>query len=358
MKPFKLLLLLLTLQSPRLFAERFIDRMQPTSPDYVFQMEGYWVWGMSVIKGDDGLYHGFAARWSKKTPFGPNWVSNSEVVHATSKTPEGPYQFESVALERRDKSFFDGEMTHNPTIHKSGDTYLLFYTGTTYDFPFPEEGITRKMYVEARANQRIGLATSKSPYGPWTRSDTPIIEPRPGKWDALITVNPAVCVKPSGEILLVYKSTADQRGKLKLGIAMAEDYTKPFKRLSDDPIFQFDDPKKHVEDPYIWWNGSGYELVMKDMTGAVCGERGAGVHAASEDGINWTISDSPLAYTKTIKLKDGSTLKTDKFERAQVLVQDNKPTHLFFAIGINQEGKKGGGYEALGESRNICIPLK
>ena len=130
----------------------FMERLQPTSLEYGFQMEDYWVWGMSVIQGEDGLYHGFASRWSKQTPFGPNWVTNSEVVHATAEKPEGPYTFQSVVLKQRGSEFFDGMMAHNPTIHKSGDTYLLFYTGSTYSFPFPTEAITRAQYVESRIN--------------------------------------------------------------------------------------------------------------------------------------------------------------------------------------------------------------
>ena len=336
----------------------FKQRLQPTSLDDGFEMEGYWVWGMSVIKGEDGLYHGFASRWSNETPFGPNWVTNSEVVHATAEKPEGPYTFQSVVLKRRGKEFFDGLMTHNPTIHKSGDTYLLFYTGSTYSFPFPREAINRKQYVESRIKQRVGMATAKSPWGPWERSDNPILLPRPGKWDSLMTTNPAICVKPDGRILLVYKSAGRENGgKLKLGVAEAAAWDQPFRRLRSDPIFQFEDKSKHVEDPYMWWNGSQYELVMKDMNGKVCGQRGGGIYATSANGIDWNISEPPLAYPRKFEKSDGSVLQPDYLERAQVLVQEGEPTHLFVAIGMKDKTKKGG-YEALIQSRNICIPLK
>lgn len=338
---------------------QFKERLQPAPVGKGFEMEDYWVWGMSVIKGDDGLYHGYASRWSKDVPFGPNWVTNSEVVHATAENPEGPYTFQSVALERRGEAYFDGMMTHNPTIHKSGDIYLLFYTGTTYTFPFPEAGISRQQYIQARVNQRVGLATSKSPYGPWERSDEPLILPRPGKWDSIMTTNPAVVVKPDGRVLLVYKSSASQKGgKLKLGVAEAPAWDQPFKRLKDDPIFQFEDKSKHVEDPYFWWTGEGYELVMKDMNGKVSGERGAGIHASSDDGIDWKISDPAMAYNRTVKFEDGTEVRMDKFERAQVLVEDGKPTHLFFAVGLYREGENGKGYADLGHTWNLSIPLK
>jgi hypothetical protein len=47
-----------------------------------FQMEGYWVWCGSVIKGDDGLFYMFGSRWPKKLPFHPGWMIALEVVHA------------------------------------------------------------------------------------------------------------------------------------------------------------------------------------------------------------------------------------------------------------------------------------
>ena len=56
------------------------------------QMDDYWVWGSSVIKGDDGKYHMYASRWPKMLPFHPGWMIASEIVHATSETPEGPYK--------------------------------------------------------------------------------------------------------------------------------------------------------------------------------------------------------------------------------------------------------------------------
>ena len=337
----------------------FHERIQPALVEEGFKMHDYWIWGMSVLKGDEGLYHGFAARWSKEVPFGPNWVTNSEIVHATAEHPEGPYTFRSVVFERRGPDFFDGMMMHNPTIHKYGDTYLLFYTGSTYAFPYPNKEITQKMYAEARLNQRIGMATAKSLWGPWARSDEPILNPREGRWDTIMTTNPAVCVRPDGRILLVYKSSEQHRGgKLKLGAAEAKHLGQPFVRLRDEPIFQFEDSDKHVEDPYIWWNGQQYELLMKDMNGKICGVSGGGIHATSDNGIDWKISDPALAYRKTVAFDDGTTLKFVKFERVQVLVEAGKPTHLFFAVGINQKGKKGEDLSALVETWNLSLPLE
>jgi len=335
--------------------DEFISKLLPAPIAGGFRMDGYWVWGMSVIRDDEGKYHGYASRWPKSMPFTPNWTTNSEIVHCTSDRPEGPYTFSDVVFESR-KGFWDEKMTHNPTIHRLGDMYLLYYIGTTYDFEIPTEAITREMQQLARGNQRIGLATSTSPYGPWKRKDEPILEVRPDEWDAFFTSNPAVCIKADGSVLLMYKSTKDKNGLLKLGLAGAPSYDGPYERISNEPIFQFkkDHANEHVEDPYMWYNGEYFELIMKDMNGGITGEKGGGIHATSADGINWTIDKNPRSYAKKVLWSDGTFIEQAAFERPQLLIENGRPTHLFAATGANSEGA----YWKFEDTWNMCIPLK
>ena len=60
------------------------EYMQPVSDKKGFNMEGYWVWCGSVVKGEDGKYHMFASRWRKSLPMHPGWLLESEVVRAVS----------------------------------------------------------------------------------------------------------------------------------------------------------------------------------------------------------------------------------------------------------------------------------
>ena len=320
-------------------------------------MEGYWVWCGSVIRGDDGRYYMFASRWPKGISFNPHWLTNSEVVRASSDTPEGPYAFEEIVLPVRGERYWDGRMTHNPTIHKSGGTYLLYYTGTTYTghTPTPENPcpIDGAMRMEARANQRIGLATAPSVFGPWTRRDEPILQPRPGKWDSMMNCNPAPCVLDGGAVLLVYKAVGHQKDLLRLGVAKADRIEGPYVRLRDDPIFNFDATGDHVEDAYVWRSkGGGFEMLMKDMAGGISGERHAGIHATSPDGVNWTVSSPALAYSLTVLWDDGATTKQSALERPQVLVQNGEPTHLFAATGDGPARQKWN------NTWNMVFPLK
>lgn len=43
-----------------------------------------------------------------------------------------------------------------------------------------------------------------------------------------------------------------------------------------------------VEDPFVWKTAEGYEMIAKDMTGKLVGEKHAGVHARSKDGLRWS----------------------------------------------------------------------
>ena len=263
---------------------RFIDRLLPAPVQGGFRMDDSWVWCGSCITGEDGRYHLFASRWPRQYPMHPGWLFHSEIVRAVADRPEGPYTFQEVVLPRRSHHLFDGRATHNPSIHKCGDTYLLFYVGVTYNAepPAAEGHPTNedRYYRQVWHNKRIGLATAPSVLGPWTRRDLPILEPRPGKWDTTITSNPAPCVKPDGSVYLIYKSSAPPAGRVgpfSLGMAHAPHWTAPFTRLQDAPLFGIGSDDRHVEDPFLWHDGEQFNIIMKDMTGSMCGEHHGGV---------------------------------------------------------------------------------
>ena len=68
-----------------------------------------------------------------------------------------------------------------------------------------------KLAPEAIA-QRIGLAWASDPAGPWTRSNTPIVEPGPvGAWDDLFTADMAPYVYNNGSVLLVPPALVSSR---------------------------------------------------------------------------------------------------------------------------------------------------
>ncbi len=319
-------------------------------------MEGYWVWCGSVAKGDDGRFHMFASRWPKTFPMHPGWLIASEVVRASADTPEGPYRFEEVVLPARGAEYWDGRSTHNPHIVKHGSHYLLYYMGTTHPLPDPagDLGPEHPAAVVARSNKRVGLAVSESVFGPWTRLDVPILPARPGRFDSYLTSNPAPCVADDGSVLLIYKArkhVGNGYGRMTIGAAAAPHWSGPYTVLKDEPIF--DPDSFHIEDPFVWRTENGYALIAKDMDGHLGGQKHGGIHAESRDGVNWELSKSPQAYSRTVRLDDGSEPTLGSLERPFLLFQDGKPTHLFAAAADG-----AGGFQNAANTWNIVIPLR
>jgi hypothetical protein len=331
----------------------FASRLSNAPVNGGYREPDYWIWCGSVIRGEDGMFHMFASRWSKSVPFSPNWVTHSQVVRAVSPSPEGPYTYVEDVLPPRGSQYWDGMMTHNPTIHRHGDTYLLYYTGTTYAGTHAVNGAPLDaQMLEAHANQRIGLATAPTPAGPWTRRDHPIIEPRPGNWDALITTNPAPCLRPDGSVLLLYKSVEARGLPIRYGIAGAEHFDASYERLSNDPFDPLHDPSLSYEDAYVWHEDGLYQMIFNDMTGRITGEDHAGAHAVSGDGVTWYLADTPKAYSRTVQWSDGTITNQGSFERPQLLIQDGRPTHMFAATGDGP-----GGFWNASHTWNMVVPL-
>ncbi len=331
----------------------FLERLQPAPIKGGFRQPDYWVWCGSPIRGDDGRYHLFASRWPRKLAFFAGYQVHSEVVRAVSDNPVGPYRFAEVVLPARDPKYWDGRMTHNPTIQRWGKTYLLFYIGSTYSGPAPTaadlaNGLTTQTR-ESYSRIRIGLATATSVQGPWQRLDSPVLDVRPGKWDSSIVTNPAPWVLPDGRIIMLYRSNTKQG--LRLGIARAERFDKPFERLADEPIELFGQGAG-VEDPYLWWAGDHFEAIMKDMNGSITGEVHAGVHATSRDAQKWQLKPQPKAYSRTIRWDDGSTTVQGSVERPQLLFDGDRPTHLFAATADGP-----GGFNNASNTWTMVIPL-
>lgn len=334
--------------------------MCPVPLDSGFKMEGYWVWCGSVVKGEDGKYHMFASRWSKSVPMHPGWLVRSEVVHAVSDKACGPYTFSDVALPARGTQYWDGCMTHNPHIKKIGDTYVLYYIGSRYlfDCPDSEVALDHPAVVSARAGKRVGVAYSKSVYGPWERSNSPLLETRPECADNYLTSNPAPCINDNGEIFMVYKGRTYTNfqenpyrySQMKLLCAEGKDAFSPLSRKENNIILE--DIKEEIEDPFVWFD-NGYHMMAKDMTGAVCGEKFAGVHAFSQDGYKWNVDKEPF-YTRKLIFENGEQRVMGNMERPFILFEDGKAICAFFAVSDSTDNT---GFLSCRNTWNMAIPL-
>lgn len=331
----------------------------PRTP--AFESEGYWVWGSSVVKGEDGKYHMYVSRFPKSLPFHPGWMVASEIVHAVSDIPEGPYRFSEVALPARGSQYWDGRSTHNPRILKYNGKYYLIYMGSTHPFPDPTyDGLTldSPWCTVGRANKRVGLAIADNPYGPWKRFDEPILKTKPGTFYSFLTSNPSPIIQEDGSVLMIFKGRSykgnGSYSDMCLGIAFAPTVEGPYTVLNNNqPIFQVDG-QGEAEDPFLWKDEKGYHVIFKDHVAKFTGEKGGGVMAHSGDGIHWRIDNDPKAYSRTVEWEDGKVEMQGQLERPFILFDEKgSPDYIFFATmdGI-------GGFENASKSWNMVIPIK
>jgi hypothetical protein len=230
--------------------------------------------------------------------------------------------------------------------------------GSTHPFDDPPRGVrfelTDPRCIVARSQKRIGVATAKRLEGPWTRYDRPVLDTRPGTFYSFLTSNPSPVMHEDGSVLLVFKSRRYEgatHSRMMLGVARAKHYLGPYEVVGDEPIFsatRFGE----VEDPFVWKGPQGYEMVAKDMTGALVGEKHAALHARSADGVRWELAERPKAWSRTLRFDDGTSQTMGQLERPFLLIENGRPTFLFAAAGDGP-----GGFANMTTSFNLAIPL-
>lgn len=288
-----------------------------------FGLDSFMVWCGSMVKGDDEKYYLFYSRWPRRLGH-QAWATHSEVAVAVADHAGGPYNHLSVVLPSRDKKFWDADVTHNPTIHKFGDTYYLYYMGN----------YGNGEWWNHRNHQRIGLATSKSPLGPWTRSATPLVDTTTNGFDHVIASNPSVMKRLDGRYQMIYKGVSKGPepfgGIVTHGAAIADKPEGPFVK-TPHKIFIKDSVKFAAEDPYIWAQDGKYWAIVKDMQGVFTNAGTSLALFESADGFDWKLSKNALVSTTQIRWSTGLK-RVQKLERPQLYFENGIPKILFCAV--------------------------
>lgn len=323
----------------------FPSRIVPPTRSQVFATQGYYVWGASVLKDNDGRYHMFACRWPIEWGMWA-WISHAEIVRAEGERFEGPFEYRETLTVLKDHAW-SRNMNIGPNAFEYDGTYYLLYVGSQLPQGAPGE---REAYMKwrhqnrhvIRFNQRIGLASAPHPAGPWTPvSDRPVLEPRPGKWDEPFVTNPVLRVTPENKVLLLYKSSSE-RGtnprittgdKLMFGMAAADRPEGPYTRVGPEPLFEED-----VEDACFWHEDGRWWMICKDMTGKIGGDRyGAGLIYTSEDALHWQEDDDIVAWQMWIDWADGERQPIYKMEKPTIYFEDGRPVCLYTAVVPTEE---------------------
>ena len=323
----------------------------------------YYVWCCSPIDGPDGKIHVFFSRWPKETDF-EGWLYACEVAHAVADYVEGPYVVVDVALKGRGSNCWDAMTIHNPTIHKVGNIFALFYFGNAHPGIMMSELANEKIRkgreldeqpgesTEVEANDYrffitkmletscIGLAVSDSLYGPWKRisDEAPILKPGMGEkdWDNLSVTNPAFLMHPDGQFWLYYNGldretfASNSFGNRRLGLAIADKLEGPYRKYDGNPVIDLASNNAQLEDSYIFASDEKIIQIARDM-GYFNHEYG--LYFESGDGITWS---SPMIAYKNINdyMNDpiSGSYRCGRIERPQVLIRNGKPAYIFGAL--------------------------
>lgn len=323
--------------------------VQPVPLSAKFINDSSYIWCGSLVKSHiDQKYHLFYSRWPRE--YGMNaWVTSSEVAHAVSDSPFGPFEQKDVTLPHRGLDYWDGMYSHNPTVHFFDGKYYLYYVGN-----FGDGKITSpQLNWSHRNNQRIGVAIADDPNGPWQRFDKPLLDISSDTtaFDAQMVANPSMTKMADGRFLMVYKAVGRQRpqpfgGPVVHLTAISDSPAGPFVK-QNKPIFTVDDVDFPAEDPFVWYQDNCYYAIVKDMNGSFTDAGRSLVLFYSTDGLDWKLAKNPLVSDLNIKMVDGTVQKLEALERPQLVFEDGKIIALLCAVN-----------ETLGHSYNIQIPLK
>lgn len=317
-------------------------RIQPLPESGVFRDPDYYNWGGSILKGADGKYHLFYARWHRKHKF-TGWLTHSEIAHAVADNPVGPYRYVGTALQGRGHGHWDAITAHNPKIKYFDGKYYLYYIGThTGEKELSKAELTetaRTGYSHdnwpiLRNNQRTGVAVAESLDGPWRRLGQPIVEPA-GPITTL-TVNPAVVQGPDDTYYLIVKGDKPNETRFirNQAMAIASTPTGPFE-VQPNPVIDYLD----TEDASMWYDEERQRFYAVFHAHTFIGL------ITSEDGRHWQKARHFEIMPKKVQLADGTWLEPDRMERPFVYVENGKPKALCLSV-------KKGDY-----SWNIRIPL-
>lgn len=346
------------------------------------------VWGASVIKGRDGKYHMLYATWEcgdSIPQFSDSWVLHSKIAYAVSDYPDREFKFRKIILQGRalggDTAAWDAQMVHNPHVKEFNNTYYLYYGGGKDPGIQPKgskgEFLNKRNRVQQ--SQCIGVIKFDSFEdlldGNYKRFDAPILAPRTRvkpehivnpspegtkpKPDNIIVVNPSVVQRPSdGKYLLYFKGNfynPNWRGVH--GVAIADSPEGPF-TATDHFVFDIRNEDGTIasgEDPFVWYHRKfkKFYVVLKDFTGRITEGKPGLALLESQDGIEWTKPPNSFFMKKEIVLNSGDTIKANRLERPQLLIDKNGNPEVLYTAGaiVDIVPRKDGA------SFNVHIPL-
>lgn len=358
------------------FISRLTSRPQSQHVwDTEFNGVTYFIFGSVFIKiGSD--YYGICNAVDNRLSFQPHFSTNSILLLGKSSNPLGPFKIQSIILDQRDQSFWDGGRISNASIVKIGAKYVVYYVGSTYSGTIPDPAIpsthltgsSDARAVESGNTQQVGMIVANSIDGEWTRYNSPILTT--GVTGELgenqrIT-NPAACLLSNGNVVIAYRTTLSGSRVIGLASSVTPLDINSYNRVDNGVSIVPEGVGGSVsgdgyEDPCLWVEDGELRMICKDFDGALNGGVVDGslyLASSNEDGTGsgtWSLgSPNPLAYSKTIgtalPFDDGYARTFTQRERPSVFIDpDDNRVYLY-----NGASESGYGNDEL---RNMVEPL-
>lgn len=279
-----------------------------------WKMDGYALWGPSIIKVND-TYHMFCSRWKPADPDKVmiGWRSG-HVVRGTSKNLLGPYEFKEVVLEpRKGQPFYDSFGVHNPKITKHGDKFILYY------IMIPDAKYKQtEEFKNSRGGYQMGIAIADSIEGPWERSDKPVAPFN----------NPALWIHEDGSVYGLAKNkeleSSAGRKYCRMTTWYAQNIMGPYKPLDNENHAL---PNGYeYEDSCVWYANGQYNILVNDWKTCSYMPGKPLLYYYSKDGVRYHLySDVPIIYEHDgVEFDDNSKGKYIRMERPNIYINNKR----------------------------------
>jgi len=268
-----------------------------------------WSWGGSVVEvpGDPkNRYHMWAAAFTEGCGLSA-WESNSQVIHAVSNDPLGPFAFTDVAVP---------VWAHNPQAVVANDgTFLLFTLGFSEavraaNCSAAGAGGAARSRLDGHPPETMTLHSSESPYGPWDLVAENIFT----------GTNPAPWINEDGSVYV-----ASHNGSV-ITVSVASTWRGPYSSsyiVTARPL----EPDVNLEDPFLWFDKAAQKWrILGHMYNATDHKVQINVgFTAWSANASITSAWTSQAYTAPVFLtavgmSDGSTLRLSRRERPKLLL--------------------------------------
>ena len=244
-------------------------------------------WGGNVLRGDDGVWHMFAAELINHCNM-EFWLGNSRVIHAVANSSTGPFVRHDVVLP---------VWAHEPNVVRdptSGE-WVMFASslpgGTAANVArrpcdclaqtgHPRAGDSCNGDRDWAVKLETYMLHASSPWGPWSK---PRLLPQEAP---LIDSNLAPVILANGSLIGIFRDDGnDTSTRQNLHLVRAADWRDPSSYV--ESIIHIRGPGGTIfdgpEDPFVWHDGrrGGFHALFHQYP------HPAGPHAFSRDGITW-----------------------------------------------------------------------